>query len=760
MAASMLGSSVRRVEDPDLVTGAARYVDDLSIPGALHAVFVRSVVAHGRITVDADEARAMPGVVGVYTNADLGLAKLHPAIPVPDPLWRPVLADGVVRFAGEPIAVVVAETRAQAVDAAEMVDVDVVEELPVVVDGEAALADGAPLLFPEHGTNLVADMDLAPGDDTFFADADVVIKHRIVNQRLVPCPLETDAIAVSPEGGRLTVWISTQAPHGVRAAIAGALGMEADQVRVVAPAVGGGFGAKISPKAEHLTVAALAKQLDRPVRYVETRSESMQSMTHGRDQVQEVELGATRDGKLTGLRGRVVANLGAYIYEGAFLPTFTYAMACGVYAIPKVAFRAITVVTNTTPISAYRGAGRPEATAMVERAMDLLATELGMDPAELRRRNFIPPGDFPHTTVTKSTYDSGEYAKALDALLGHAGYDKLRAEQRARRERGDTRQLGIGLSAYVEVTAAGFTSEFGSLRVDADGTVTVSSGISPHGQGHHTALAQLTAEVLKLPIERVKVVLNDTDAVDHGIGTFGSRSLQLGGTAVYQAAGAVVEKARQLAADTLEVAVEDVVQLDDGRIGVAGVPDQALDLGRLAELANDAATLPEGMSPGLAEALDFDQGAASYPFGAHLALVEVDTETGRIELLRHVTVDDCGLRLNPMLVEGQVHGGIAQGAAQALYEGAAYDEQGNLLTGSFATYSIPSAAELPSFEAFGMETPSPLNPLGVKGIGEAGTIGSTPAIQNAVVDAVSHLGVRHLDMPLTPSRLWHALHGS
>jgi aerobic carbon-monoxide dehydrogenase large subunit len=749
-----LGDAVRRREDADLVTGVARYVDDLALPGTLHAVFVRSVSAHARIRVDLDAARALPGVVGVFGAADLALPPVRPADKAPAVFARPVLAEDVVRFAGEAIAVVVAETRAEAIDAAEAVEVDY-DPLGVVVDAAGALTADAPLLFPGNGSNVATDREYAPAGGVLDG-AEVVVRARFVNQRLVPAPLETDAILVAPDGDGLTVWAATQTPFDVRRDIARALGMERDQVRVIAPAVGGGFGAKMT-RPEQLVVAAVARRLGRPVGAMDTRSESMLAMTHGRDQLQEVELGATRDGQLVGIGIRVTANLGAYVMVGAELPELTYEMACGVYRIPKVAFQATCVVTNTTPTGAYRGAGRPEATALIERAMDLLAGELGLDPAELRRRNLIPPEAFPWATVTGVTYDSGEYERALDELLRLAGYEQLRAEQAARRERGAVRQLGVGLAVYVEVTAVGPTKEFGSVEVAPDGCVTVMSGISPHGQGHETALAQVAAAELRVPLEAVKVVLNDTGTVPRGAGTYGSRSLQLGGTAVHRAAEAVVGKARQLAAEQLEAAVDDVVQLDGGRFGIAGVPDRALGLAELAAAATDPARLPAGMEPGLAAALDVDQGACSYPFGAHLAVVECDTETGKVQLLRHVTVDDCGRVVNPILVEGQVHGGIAQGAAQALFEHALYDADGNLLTGSLASYAMPSAAELPSFETSRTETPTPLNPLGAKGIGEAATIGSTPAIQNAVVDALSHLGVRHIDMPLTPERVWSAL---
>jgi carbon-monoxide dehydrogenase large subunit len=500
-----------------------------------------------------------------------------------------------------------------------------------------------------------------------------------------------------------------------------------------------------------MLLAAIAMRLGRPVRWVESRSESMLALTHGRGQVQYVEIGARRDGSIVGLRADVIADLGAYPGHGVFLPPLTHQMASGVYRIPRIAFRGRSVVTNTTPIAPYRGAGRPEAAAMIERAVDMLALELGMDPAEIRRRNLIEADAFPHTTATGAVYDSGNYEAALDAALERSGYPELREEQRARRRRGDVKQLGIGLSTYVEVT--GFTShEFGSVEALPDGTFTVRSGISPHGQGHETSLAQITSGTLDVPFACVRVVHSDTGEVEKGDGTYGSRSLQLGGSAVLEAAEALLEKARRLAAHLL--GIEEAAILDGGRFGTS---ERSLTWGELAEAALDPARLPHGMEPGLLASSEFRQRESTYPFGAHVSVVEVDTETGEARPVRHVSVDDCGRILNPMLVRGQVHGGLGQGIGQALYESFTYDELGTPLNGTFATYGFPSAAELPSFETSHTETPTPNNPLGVKGIGESATIGSTPAVQNAVVDAVSHLGVGHIDLPLSPERVWSAI---
>jgi carbon-monoxide dehydrogenase large subunit len=528
-------------------------------------------------------------------------------------------------------------------------------------------------------------------------------------------------------------------------------------VRVVAPAVGGGFGARIATYPEQVAVAALARRLGRPVRYLESRSESMVAMTHGRAQVQEVELGATRDGKLTGLRARLVGDGGAYPGEAAYLPGLTRLMASGVYRIPRIEVATACVVTNTTPVAAYRGAGRPEATAMLERAVDLLAGELGMDPAELRRRNLIQPEEFPYRTPTKARYDSGNYPAALERVLEAAGYPALRAEQAERRRRGDRCQLGVGLSVYVEVTASGSGSEYGAVAVEPDGRVTVRTGTAPHGQGHETAFTQLVAATLGVAPDEVTVVHSDTALLPRGDGTMGSRSLQVGGSAVLQAAEQVLDKARTVAAHLLEARVEDVAVFPGEGLGAAGAPSTALPWRELAAAAADPARRPAGMAPGLDAAVDFELPDATYPFGAHLAVCEVDVETARARLLRHLAVDDSGRIHNPLLAEGQVHGGIAQGVAQALYEEVRYDQQGNCLTGTLASYAMPSAADLPAFETVRTQTPSPLNPLGAKGIGESGAIGATPAVQNAVVDALRHLGVTHIDMPLTPERVWRAI---
>jgi carbon-monoxide dehydrogenase large subunit len=738
------GVALRRVEDPPLLRGARPYTDDLREPGALYAVFVRSVVAHARIVaIDVAEAAAAPGVVGVYTADDLSLGPFPAARPpgsTPEEMRRPVLAREKVRFIGEPVAVVVASTRAQAVDAAAFVAVEY-DELDVLVDMTKALDDGAPQLF-EIG-NLAAS-SAGDGEDV-LADAEVRVSARFVNQRIAAVPMEPTALLAKPDPdtGGFVLYTPSQGPHAYQRTICKSLGLEPAQLRVVSPATGGGFGARIACYPEQVVLVALARELNRAVRYVETRSETMVEMQHGRGQVQDVELGGTRDGRLTGLRVHVTADCGAYPADAAIMPVLTERMACGVYEIPKLAFSYDAVVTNTTPIGSYRGAGRPEATALIERAIDMYAAEIGLDPAEVRRRNFIT--EFPHETVAGARYDSGAYREALDRCLEIAGYDELRAEQAARRARGDAVQLGIGLCSYVEWT--GFGSEYGSCTVGEDGTVTVVAGTSSHGQGHETTYAQLAVSALGVRLEDVRVVQSDTARVPRGSGTAGSRSLQVGGTAVQHALDDVLEQGRRLAASLLEADPADIEVVPGRGLGVAGSPASAIPWAQLAQAAEDALT---------AENV-FATPDATYPFGAHLAVVEVDTETGLVQLVRHVTVDDAGTIVNPLIVEGQVHGGIAQGVAQALFEEIAYDESGNCVTGNLTSYAIPSAGDLPSFETTRTETPTPRNPLGAKGIGEAGTIGATPAVWNAVVDALSHLGVRTIDMPATPQRVWRAI---
>ncbi|HEY7486696.1 MAG TPA: xanthine dehydrogenase family protein molybdopterin-binding subunit [Streptosporangiaceae bacterium] len=744
-----MGTRVVRVEDPRLLTAGGTYTDDLRVPelaGAAHVTFVRSPFAHARITgIDISAAQAEPGVVAVMTGQDLDEL---PAPPADNPVSEPLLAKDTVRFVGEPVALVVTDGRYQGEDAAELVSVDY-EALTAVVDIPASI-EGETLLFPASGSNVLAAGGAETSDDAAFADCDVVVERTIVNQRVAPVPLETRAAAAAWTDGKLTVWISTQNAHWSRDAIAGGLGLEPTAVRVITPDVGGGFGAKIGADPDGIAVAWAAKKTGRPVRWVESRSENLVAMTHGRGQRHILKIGGDRDGRIKAYRLDLVQDAGAYPRMAPLLATLTSLMASGVYDIPHVETRFQVALTNTTPIAAYRGAGRPEATAAIERAVDLFAAEIGMDPAEVRRRNVIPPDRFPYTTPGGAEYDTGEYAAALDKVLAAAGYDELRAEQARRRENGDPVQLGIGLSTYVEITGgvpeAGETAR---VVVHDDGTVTVFTGSSPHGQGHATSWAMLVQDELGIPMEKVTVLHGDTESIPVGIGTFGSRSLQLGGTAVHQAALEVKEKARELAANELEANTADLeFDVAGGLWRVRGTPDIGLDWGRLAQLAG-----PDG----LVADVHFTSDKSTFPFGAHVAVVEVDTETGKTTLVRHVTVDDAGPVLNPILAEGQRQGGIAQGAAQALLEEVLYDPQGNPVTSTLVDYSFVTATELPSFELVQMETPTNLNPLGVKGIGEAGTIGSTPAVQNAVVDAVAHLGVRHIDMPTTPERVWTAI---
>jgi carbon-monoxide dehydrogenase large subunit len=760
-AGSILGNAVIRLEDPALLTGAGKYLDDLDCPGAAHVAFVRSQTAHGTVrSVDVAAARAMPGVLAVYSAAgdDLGMAPFQGFPMLPEAFNRPVFAGDRVRFVGDIVAAVVAETGAQAVDAAEAVVIEI-DPLPVVVSQAAALAPDAPLLFPDLGSNVCFATSLGADDDP-LEGADHVAEVAMVSQRLAGVPMEVNGCLVVPgePAGGVTCWISHQAPHSVQPALAAVLGLAPDAVRVVCPWVGGGFGPKAAVYIEFLVAAAAAMQLDRPVKWVETRSEDMVALVHGRDFTMSAKLGVTKDGKIVGLDASIVASAGAYPVIGAVLPMLTQMMAVGVYAIPKVRFQGTTVVTNTSPVGAYRGAGRPEATQLIERVMDVAADQLGIDPAEIRRRNFLDPADFPLTTITGGTYDSGEYAKALDAALLASGYGELRAEQTRRREGGDRVQLGIGLSTYVEVTAPlGLHTEYGAVEIHDDGTASMAVGTSVHGQGHHTAFAMLASDVLGIPMSKIRLVNSDTAAVPHGAGTLGSRSLQTAGNAVFAASKEVLVRAQQIAAHVLEASVDDIVT-GEGGVHVAGVPGHTVTWEELAVASRDASRLPDGLEPGpLRHEGDFDGTGSTFPFGAHVSVVEVDTETGKVTMRRHIAVDDCGRILNPLLVRGQQHGGIAQGAAQALFEWVQYDEEGNPLTTNLADYTIPAATELSSFEASNTQTDSPRNPLGAKGIGESGTIGSTPAIQNAVVDAVSHLGITHIDMPCTPERVWRAL---
>ena len=747
---SILGTRVLRTEDPGLLRGARRYLADLPLSNRLHAVFVRSEVAHGLLgEIDVAEARRMPGVVDVLTAAELGVAPHHGFAPVHEDFKRPPLAVDRVRFVGEPVAVVLAETFAQGVDAAQAVWAEI-EPLDAMVTPASAFAGDAIDIFEAHGSN---EASVFVDDDPIVFDDEHVVRGTYVNQRMAVVPMEPDCAAaeVDADTGRVTLWVSNQMPHLVHAQFCGALGLDTDDVRVVTPQVGGGFGGKAGLHSEHVVVGACAIRTGRPVQWMPTRSEDMVSLPHSRGQVQHVELGCRSDGTFTGLRIRLLGDGGSYPTVGAYLPGGTRRMAQGTYAFDAIQCDIAVAVTNTTSMGAYRGAGRPEATAMIERAVDQAAIELGIDPIELRKRNLLADDVFPYTTLTGNTYDSGCYVLPLDRAAEVIGYDTLRAEQTARRARDDRSLLGIGVASYVEITAGGGPNEFGAVEVHPDGSATIHAGTQNHGQGHQTAYAMLLSDQTGIPVDRITLVDGDTDAVRTGGGTGGSRSLQLGGSAVRGATIAMVERARAIAARMLEADEADiVVDVAAGTVGVAGVPAQALSWGQLAGEA-------DGVGERLQGEFDFVQDGATFPFGAHIALVEVDRDTGYVTLLRHVAVDDCGTVINPLLVEGQQHGGVAAGVGQALWEDVAYDDDGNPITSNMADYTIPTAAELPMFEVVSTETPTPLNPLGAKGIGEAATIGATPAVQNAVIDAVAHLGIRHIDLPCSPQRVWSTI---
>lgn len=748
---SILGNAVTRKEDPGLLTGSNEYVDDLDIDAA-QIVFVRSTMAHAiLLEVDISEAVNMPGVLAVYTAENLELTAVNQSEFMDPSMNRPPLASGRVRFVGDIIAAVVAESKSQGVDAAEQIIVDY-DPLPANADIEDAVADDAPILWEGAENNVCFAIGNEYDGPDVTEGADVVVSERIVTQRLAGVPMEPNGCVAIPEGDSMTFYASTQAAHGLRDGLAPNLGLEPDNLRVIAPWVGGGFGPKAGLYIEYILCGKAAQQLNQPVRWAEQRGENMVSMAQGRAMVMNAEMGVNNDGSIVGLKARVVADAGAYPAIGAVLPMLTMQLSQAVYDIPAIDFFAQSVVTNTTFIGAYRGAGRPEATQMVERVLDKAAAAIGMDPAEIRRKNYLQPDAFPLTTLVGANYDSGEYERSLDAVLEASGYSELRAEQTRRRETNDPMLLGIGVSSYVEVTAPiGLHVEYGSCEINDDGSATIKVGTSSHGQGHDTAFSMLVNDVLGIPMDQVNHVDADTETVARGSGTMGSRSLQAGGSAVYEASKVVLEKGKQLAATLLEASADDIV-VGDGALQVAGVPAKSVSW---AELASAAAE--QEIEGGLAHELDFDGTDSTYPFGSHVAVVEVDSETGEVELLRHIAVDDCGTILNPMLVHGQQHGGIAQGVAQALWEHVQYDEDANPVSASLMDYLMPSAADLPSFEVSNTETASPRNPLGAKGIGESGTIGSTPAVHNAVCDALVHLGVEHIDMPCTPQAVWKAL---
>lgn len=765
----LMGAEVKRKEDPRLVTGASAYVSDIALAGTHHVAFVRSPHAHARIrAIDVGPALARPGVRAAVTGRDI---RAH-CKPVPlgsggeggggddaanvGRKHYPLSVDRV-RHVGEPVAAVVAATPEEAADAAAAVIVEW-EPLPAVTDPFAAMADGAPRLFEDAPRNIEHENRITAGDpDAAFARARRVVRQRMVSQRLCGVPMETRAVLAAPDPatGGLVVWSTHQAPHVLRNDLAAALGLPQNMVRVIAPEVGGGFGVKFGVYPEDATLAVLARLLRLPVRWTESRLEHMTTTTHGRAQVADLEAAVEDDGAITALRMHVTADIGAYPVF-TFIPDLTLMMGVGVYRIPNVDLRSTCVFTNSTSVAAYRGAGRPEAAYYLERLVDVVAAELGLAPEAVRRRNFIPPDAFPYQTPTGQRYDSGRYDAALTKALELARYADRRREQRERRERGDRRLLGIGMSCYVEMCGFG-PFESAVVRVEPGGTVTAYTGASAHGQGHETTFAQIIADQLGVDFDRVVVRHGDTSAIPMGHGTGGSRSLAVGGSAILGAAGKVRDKARRVAAAMLEAAADDVV-LGDGLYQVKGVPGRGVTLAQIAERAYGEG-LPDDVESGLEATEFFRPPQLVYPFGAHVAVVEVDRDTGRVAVRDFVSVDDCGVRISPLLVAGQVHGGLAQGIAQALLEELVYGPDGQLVTGSLMDYAVPRADDLPAFVTDQTVTPTPFNPMGAKGIGEAATIGSTPAIVNAVVDALAPLGVRHLDMPLRPERVWRALGG-
>ena len=775
----LVGQRVKRREDPRLIQGLATYVDDLKIVGMRHAAFVRSDVAHGRIrSIDTSAAEGMPGVEAVYTGAQIAefVGPMPIGTPFPSPDHHPVAVD-TVRYVGEPVAVVVASDRFAARDAADAIVVDY-EVLPAAVDTEQSMTGQPAQIHADFENNLAVALvpsgtGVSPNgtvDDTAideaFAAAEVVVSQRMVNHRLAPTAMEPRGVVAHYEPGkdRMTIWSSTQNPHILRSFIAALNGMGQDQVRAIAPEVGGGFGAKINIYGEEYVVAGMSKRLGLPIKWIEDRSEAFLATIHGRDIIGYIDLAATRDGKVLGMKLRLIADIGAYnMLLTAAIPTLTMLMANATYDIPAIRTTLTEVFTNKTPTDAYRGAGRPEATYFVERGMDMLARALGMDPAELRRRNFIQPDQFPFATQMGAVYDSGDYAKALDLALENAGWEELKAQRDAAQAEG--RLVGLGLAMYVEVCGLGPSSslptggwEHSQVTIERDGRISATTGASPHGQGNETTFAQMLADQFGVPLEHITIHHGDTGVVKQGIGTFGSRSQAVGGTALHLAGGKVKEKMAKYAAALIEAHEEDLV-FEDGRIAVKGAPDSGKSFAEVAAYAYVPVPLPAGLTPGLSEEAFFEPANNTYPFGCHISLLEIDRETGEPTLLRLVAVDDAGNLINPLIVEGQIHGGLTQGIGQAMIEEMRYGDDGQPLTASFMDYAIPRAADLPRFELDATVTPTPVNPLGAKGVGEAGTLGSTPCIVSAAVDALSRFGVTHIDMMLRPEKLWRIIHG-
>ena len=777
MSTRIFGSGIRRREDPRLITGSATYTDDITLPGMVHAAMLRSPYAHARITgLDTSQAAKAPGVIAVYTGSDIdgALQPMPCAWLVPDSDLKvapyPCIAKDIVRYTGDIVAVVVAEDSYQAHDALELIDVSY-EPLPVVTDPTAAAADGAPQLHPEIDGNQAFHWVVSGGDvDAAFNDAEVVVKERIVQQRLIPNAMETRAAVAqyNRASGDLTLWNTTQNPHIARFLCSVVTGVPEDRLRVIAPEVGGGFGSKIAVYPADFVTVFCAKQLGVPVKWTETRSENYQATTHGRDHVQEVELAGKKDGTITGLRCSVWAGMGAYLSTAApGIPTILHGlMLSGAYDIPAIKEDVYGVYTNTVPVEAYRGAGRPEATFMIERLIDVFASEIGMDPVDVRQKNFLPRFENGHDVATGLTYDSGDYPAALTKVLDHVDYKALRVEQTEARAEG--RYLGIGVGSYVEICGLGPSQVAGAVgfqgglwesaivRVHPTGKVHVFIGANPHGQGEETTFAQVVASEIGVDVGDVKVFHGDTDITPMGWGTYGSRTTAVGGAALALAVRKIKDKAKVIAAHLLEAAVEDM-DYEDGKFYVKGSPDQSKTIQDIALMAHVAWNMPEGVEAGLEASTFYDPPNFVYPFGSHLAVVEVDAGTGHVELKRYVALDDCGPQINPTIVEGQVHGGVVQGIGQALWEEAIYDDEGQLVTGTMLDYALPRADRLPPIEVLSTVTPSPHHPLGVKGIGEAGTIASTVTVYNAVMDALRPLGVTSIDMPLTPERVWRAI---
>jgi aerobic carbon-monoxide dehydrogenase large subunit len=772
--AGMVGSPIKRREDPRLITGQATYVDDIKIPGMLHMAVLRSPYGHARIkSINTDAARRHPGVVAVYTAEDLKGAVGNIAIAVPlgkiaeGMGGRGALAEGKVRFFGDPVVAVIAEDLYTARDARDLIEVDY-EPLPAAIDVEKAMQPGAPLLYEEFGTNVAFSMH-PPTDDIdkvfekTLADGGIVVKTRIVNQRLAPAPMETRGVVAEyrKAGKTLTVWSSSQIPHLLRNILSALVGLPQHQVRVIVPEVGGGFGCKLNIYPEEMVSAFASMRTGRAVKWIEERSENLAVTIHGRDQVDYVEAAATKEGKVTGLKVHGISDLGSYcqIFTDVIMIAFGFPVSGGAYDIPAVHLSADIVFTNKAATDAYRGAGRPEATFAVERAIDLVARELGKDPAEVRRLNFIQPNQFPYKSAAGAVYDTGNYEGALDKALAMVDYKSLRAEQAQKRAEG--KLMGIGISSYIEICGFGPKGsapvglyESARVRVEQSGTVMVYTGSSPHGQGEETTFAQIVAEEFTIPVESILIMHGDTDSTPEGRGTYGSRTTAVGGSAVFNAVQRLKEKMKQIASHMLEASPSDV-ELEDGKFSVKGSPQKAVAFSDVAATANLSNTLAPGIEPGLETTVFFEPEACVFPFGTHICVVEIDKETGETEIKRFVAVDDCGRQINPLLVEGQVHGGIAQGVGQAMIEGVEYAEDGQLLTATLMDYAMPLSSDLPHFELDSTVTLTTVNPLGVKGVGEAGTIGSTPAVASAVADA---LGVAHVDMPFRPEKLWKIIH--